>query len=65
MHACILDTRTLQTSEGVSWGGSCIHHLQGLKLGIYKVQGSRLWKRQGEGVESSQVPSVTAGRFMQ
>ena len=65
MHACILYTNTLQTSEGVSWGEICLHLLQGLKLGIYKVQGSCLWKRQGEGVDSSQVLPVTVGRLQQ
>ena len=53
LHACILDTSTLQKSTGVSWGGSCIHHLQGLKLGFYKVQESCIWKCQGGGMKSS------------
>ena len=65
MHACILATRNLDTSTGVSWGGIFLHHIKGLNLGIYEVQGSSLWKRQGRGVESSQLPPVTEGRFPQ
>ena len=50
---------------GYHGGGSCLQHLQGLKIGTYEVQGYRICKRQGEGVESSQVTPVIAGRLPQ
>ena len=63
LHACILATSTLQTSTGVSWGRSCVYHLQVMKLDIYEVPGSRLWKHQGEGVTRycGNLPAVTGG----